>query len=179
MTKAGYKHTEKTKAKMRASAAHFKPWLKGLLPPNKGKKMSQVQKEKISKTRIEKGVAKGEKNPRWGTSKYKTPEEKRKAKLEHGRKSYRKNIGTRLFYYRQLAHKRRGTVGSHSVEQWEKIKKDNNYCCTICGMQEPFTEQQYQKLTEDHIIPISKGGSNNIENIQPLCKSCNSSKRDK
>lgn len=64
--------------------------------------------------------------------------------------------------------------GNFIEEEWEKIKKKYNYICQICKKQEPEI-----KLTIDHIIPLSKGGLNIKENIQPLCKSCNSSKKDK
>ncbi len=72
----------------------------------------------------------------------------------------------------------RGAEGSHTLQEWENLKEKFNYCCAICGMQEPFTDQWYQWLTEDHIIPLSKGGSNYIENIQPLCMRCNSKKNN-
>lgn len=70
--------------------------------------------------------------------------------------------------------RRRGAEGSYTASEWEKLKKDHNYTCLHCGRKEPEI-----KLTRDHIIPISKGGNNYLENMQPLCGSCNSKKGNK
>lgn len=70
------------------------------------------------------------------------------------------------------AHIRRtrimGGYGSFTEEEWEAIKKKFNCRCLCCGKE--------KKLERDHVIPISKHGTNTIDNIQPLCKSCNASK---
>lgn len=62
--------------------------------------------------------------------------------------------------------------GNHSKQQWEFLKGAYNYQCRICLRKEPEI-----KLTKDHIISIKNGGNNDIGNIQPLCRSCNSKKR--
>lgn len=62
-------------------------------------------------------------------------------------------------------------LGSHTYGDWELLKKQYNFTCPCCNQSEPEI-----KLTEDHIIPLSKGGSDLIENIQPLCHHCNVTK---
>lgn len=64
--------------------------------------------------------------------------------------------------------------GFHSKGEWETLLAQYNWTCPSCHRSKPEIQ-----LTKDHIIPASKGGSNNIENIQPLCKSCNSKKNNK
>jgi hypothetical protein len=39
-----------------------------------------------------------------------------------------------------------------------------------------YCQKQVDKLTADHMTPLARGGSNWIENIVPVCGSCNSSK---
>lgn len=36
-----------------------------------------------------------------------------------------------------------------------------------------------ERPTIDHIVPVSKGGEHTLDNVQPLCRSCNSQKNDK
>lgn len=43
--------------------------------------------------------------------------------------------------------------------------------CIHCGAQ--------KRLTVDHIVPSSRGGSDDINNLVTMCRSCNSTKNDK
>lgn len=68
----------------------------------------------------------------------------------------------------------RSAIGDFTLRQWEDLKRQYDYTCLCCGKQEPDI-----KLVPDHVIPLTwEGSSNLIENIQPLCTSCNSTKRD-
>lgn len=71
-------------------------------------------------------------------------------------------------------HRRRSlTKGmvAYSHSEWETLKAAHKHSCLCCGRAEPKI-----KLTADHVMPLSLGGAGTIDNIQPLCKSCNSSK---
>jgi hypothetical protein len=130
----------------------------------KNKKRSIKTKEKISnklsgrklpeETKIKMKISRiGDKNPAW------------KGGISNDRnyRSWSKNKRNRI--------KR---IGNHTFGEWENLKIQYNFTCPSCHKSEPEI-----KLTEDHIIPLSKGGSDNIENIQPLCKSCNCRKNVK
>lgn len=52
-----------------------------------------------------------------------------------------------------------------------KIIDRDGYACKFCP--------EIKNLTLDHIIPLSKGGTDKLKNLQILCRSCNSRKCDK
>lgn len=58
------------------------------------------------------------------------------------------------------------------IALWRQLTKWFGDWCPYCG-------ESNKKLTVDHVVPISKGGTNSIENLIPCCGSCNSSKGNK
>ena len=67
--------------------------------------------------------------------------------------------------------KKRGATGSHSLEEFISLCKRHSWRCFYCGCQ--LTRKT---VTEDHVVPVSKGGTDNIDNIVPACCPCNSRK---
>lgn len=57
------------------------------------------------------------------------------------------------------------------------IKKRDNYTCCLCG-NSVFKEPNLL-LEVDHIIPVSKGGKTEANNLQTLCWRCNRKKYNK
>jgi 5-methylcytosine-specific restriction endonuclease McrA len=88
------------------------------------------------------------------------------------RKKYRLNHHDEMISYTQNRRaKLKGNGGTYTAKEFSELCKLFDYKCACCGEKKP--------LTVDHIIPIKHGGANIIENIQPLCQSCNSKKHTK
>lgn len=68
---------------------------------------------------------------------------------------------------------KQNALGNHTVEQWIARVNFFGWLCWMC--KQTLTPQT---LTEDHVIPLSKGGTNCPSNLRPACHSCNASKND-
>lgn len=99
----------------------------------------------------------------------------KKGQMPHNFKNWiTKKPGYKTLYEEVRRTRLAGNGGKFNYGEWETLKAQYNWTCPCCKRGEPNI-----KLTMDHIIPVSKGGSSNIENIQPLCRSCNSKKHNK
>jgi 5-methylcytosine-specific restriction endonuclease McrA len=62
--------------------------------------------------------------------------------------------------------------GTYTRLEWENLLDKYGHRCLCCGA-------TGVPLSSDHVVPLSRGGSNDISNIQPLCVPCNSKKHTK
>lgn len=58
----------------------------------------------------------------------------------------------------------------------QEIYERDNYICQYCGTD---LSEQSRNLSIDHVIPLTKGGSHNRDNLATACKSCNLKKRNR
>jgi len=58
--------------------------------------------------------------------------------------------------------------------QKDKLFENNDFTCVTCGLK---VSAGIRGLQADHKVPLSRGGSNNITNWQPMCNNCNVGKR--
>ena len=163
---------------------HFKGlwWMVGDRPPMKGKSQSKKARKKISQAR--KGWQFSEET-RAKMSKARQgkpiPEATRRkmSEAQSGEECYlwQGGISTyerKLFLNARRRAKKKKANGSHTQAEWDLLKEQYKNSCPACGKNESEI-----RLTEDHIRSLNNGGSDNIENIQPLCRSCNCKKHTK
>ncbi len=80
-----------------------------------------------------------------------------------------KNPESRRAITNNYRSRRRANGGTFHHAAWEYLKTLFGHCCAYCG-------RRMKNLTQDHVIPISKGGWHFSGNIVPACQSCNARK---
>lgn len=106
-----------------------------------------------------------------GRAYYRRNKERMKAQARFYRQNNKDKVNART--HRRKA-RLRGSKGSFTAMEWQALCQKYSYRCLCCGKREPDI-----KLTIDHVLPIVQGGTNTIDNLQPLCSTCNSSKGDR
>ncbi len=81
--------------------------------------------------------------------------------------------------YRRDRHRRRAmeveAPGHFTEEQWQARLAFYGWRCWLCGCDWDALPSFHKTI--DHVIPLSRGGSNWPANLRPACKSCNSIKK--
>lgn len=109
------------------------------------------------------------------TDYYRTYRKIKPEKEKEAQRKYAKTENGKLKEAR-VKHNRRSNSNKSpctlTTIQWKKILESQGNKCAICGKR--FCKSR--PPTKDHIVPLSKGGGFTFENVQALCRSCNSSK---
>ncbi len=85
--------------------------------------------------------------------------------LARNRKYTDRRPEVQLAIGRNYRAKKRANGGCVSPDDWSDVLERYGHRCLNCGATE--------RIEQDHVIPISRGGIHHKSNLQPLCKTCN------
>lgn len=87
------------------------------------------------------------------------------------RRRYRKHRIRRIVSQRNIQARRAGAKGQITPEQWRRLLRRHRFLCFYCG-----AKLVPANRTLDHKLPLSRGGTNTIDNVVPACRPCNQRK---
>ena len=91
--------------------------------------------------------------------------------VERGRRWRQENPDKVREYKRNRRARKRGNGGRVTANEWESVLDRFNGKCAKCGSAE--------NIHMDHVVPLAKGGRHSVDNVQPLCATCNMRKHTK
>lgn len=99
-------------------------------------------------------------------------EQVRQRSMESWKRNYSKPANretARQSHRKWKARKREAPINDLTTQQWLDIIAAHDHRCAYCAKE--------CQLTQDHVIPLSRGGSHTASNVVPACLNCNSQKR--
>ncbi len=78
--------------------------------------------------------------------------------------------------YEEIINIKKSRKSINNSLRYDVMKRDNFKCC-YCGKSPAIDSNIILEI--DHILPVSKGGTNDIENLKTICKECNIGKFNK
>ena len=120
------------------------------------------RKEANARWRAENRDAVAEKNRRWqNANRERANAKNRRYQLRHPEKQRAINA---------VFHARRSAAGGGGISpaEWRGVLAASLGMCVYCG--------GHKRLSLDHIDPVARGGTNDVENVAAACRNCNSSK---
>lgn len=80
------------------------------------------------------------------------------------------NKRTKAVWYEASRRARKsGSEGRVTADDWRALTEILGTACLACGSK--------NQPTQDHIVPLAKGGLHDPRNMQPLCRPCNERKQ--
>lgn len=69
-----------------------------------------------------------------------------------------------------------GVSSTLTTIEWRSVAEENKFICHLCGTRVSLELGSPERLSLDHVVPMSRGGQNVKENVLPSHRRCNQSR---